>query len=592
MTRPDPLLPNGWRATGASVRLAAAATLAATLLAGCGTTGHGTADGALPQRASPVACRRLPAALADWPGLQISQAREQPADGAGHPAHCLVQGRLAERQGRDGRRYAIGFELRLPQGWTGRLLHQPQAGTVAPAYGALAVQAGLPGPSGADALARGFAVLSSDGGHDARTPAPALGLAAPQAYGADPQARVDLAHAADAAVWPLARALATRHYGEPPRFGYIAGCGEGGRRAVMAASRHPDQYDGYLAGAPALNLPRATLAQAWSLQSWLALDADPRRAFTPAQLRWVAERVLARCDALDLLVDGVVSDVRRCQRSLRFGELQCRPGDAERGSACLSPLQVQALERAFGGPQTADGDPLYAEWPLDPGIAGAQWRRWQLDSGEPAFDGLPLLAVLAGATLSQVMATPPADIGDGSAAALRDFLAGFDMDRDSGLIAAQDAQHRESALDQFTPPDVGAPQLAGLGRHGGRLLVYHGVADPVFSALDTLHWTERLQSALGLAVADQRARVFAVPGMNHCTGGPATDRFDALGALVDWVEQGRAPERIDARVDPANPELPRGWSPQRSRALCPWPRLARYAGGDVESAASFRCAMP
>lgn len=571
---------------------ATAASLAAALLAACGTPGGGSQDPGVPPRAPAVSCSRLPAALADWPGLQISRAREQAADAAGHPAHCLVQGRLAERQGSDGRRYAIGFELRLPQGWTGRLLHQPQAGTVAPAYGALAVQAGLPGPSGGDALARGFAVLSSDGGHDASAPAPALGLAAPQAFGADPQARIDLAHAADAAVWPLARALATRHYGEPPRFSYIAGCGEGGRRAVMAASRHPDHYDGYLAGAPALNLPRATLAQAWSLQSWLALDADPRRAFTPAQLRQVAERVLARCDGLDMLVDGIVADVQRCQRSLRWQDLQCRAGEAERGGACLSPLQAQALARAFSGPQTADGEPLYAEWPLDPGVAGAQWRRWQLDSGEPAFDGLPLLAVLAGATLSQVMATPPADIGDGSAAALRDFLAGFDMDRDSGAIAASDAQHPESTLDLFTPPDVVAPRLTGLARHGGRLLVYHGVADPVFSALDTLHWAERLQSALGLATADQMARVFAVPGMNHCAGGPATDRFDALGALVDWVEKGQAPARIDAQVATGNPELPRGWSARRSRPLCPWPRLARYAGGDVESAASFRCAMP
>lgn len=570
----------------------AAASLAAALLAACATPAVAPAGPGQPGSAPAVACSRLPAALADWPGLRIDRAREQPADAAGHPAHCLVQGRLAERQGHDGRRYAIGFELRLPQGWNRRLLHQPQAGRVAPAFGALAVQAGLPGPAGGDALARGFAVLSSDGGHDASAPAPALGLAAAQAFGADPQARVDLAHAADAAVWPLARALATRHYGEAPRFGYIAGCGEGGRRAVMAASRHPDHYDGYLAGAPAINLPRATLAQAWSLQSWLAVQADPRRAFTPAQLRQVAARVLARCDGLDMLVDGIVSDVQRCQRSVRLADLTCRAGEAERGAACLSPLQTAALARALAGPQTADGDALYAAWPLDPGIAGTQWRRWQLDSGEPAFDGLPLLAVLAGATLSQVMATPPADIGDGSAAALRDHLAGFDMDRDSGAIAASDAEHGESALDLFTPPDVVAPRLAGLARHGGRLLVYHGVADPVFSALDTLHWAERLQSALGLAAADQVARVFAVPGMNHCAGGPATDRFDALGALVDWVEKGQAPARIDARVDPANPELPRDWSTQRSRALCPWPRLARYAGGDTESAASFRCAMP
>lgn len=651
------------------------ATLAALtlLLPGCASRGPlYRADGLPPPpsgdgRSPPVACRQLPGALADWPGLRITEAQDQPADAAGHPAHCLVRGRLGERTGSDGRAYAIGFELRLPKGDGLRLLHQPQDGMSTPAYGTLAVQ---PGP---DALGRGIAVLTSDGGHQATAAAdPGYGLAAPQAYGAEPQARRDLAHAADADVWPLAVALATRHYGMAPKYRYIAGCGEGGRRALMAASRHPDQYDGLLAGAPALNLPRATLAQAWSLQSWMAVSADLRRAFTPAQLREVGARVLARCDALDQLADGVVADVRRCQRAFRFQDLQCpapqivaaalTPGEvaaaqpvpvknakaaagtgsgkgsgkpvgklaskavakapapvpateeellprtlaplpaaarseagralAEGPAACLSPLQVRALQRAFAGPVTQQGEPLYAAWPMDPGIAGAQWRRWQLDSAEPAFDGLPLLAVLAPATLSQVMSTPPTDLGDGSATALRDYLARLDMDRDAPAIAATDATHTESALELFTPPEVLAPRLASLARHGGKLLVYHGVADPVFSALDTLGWADRLQTALGLPAADEVARVFAVPGMNHCAGGPATDRFDALGALMDWVEQGRAPDRIEARVNPANPERPTAWSTQRSRPLCPWPRVARFAGGDVESADSFRCGPP
>ncbi|MDT7833714.1 tannase/feruloyl esterase family alpha/beta hydrolase [Aquabacterium sp. OR-4] len=664
-------------ATAPTARSGLALSLAtlSLLLPGCASQlpglGH-QADGLPPPpssngRSPPVACRQLAGALAGWPGLRITDAQDLPADAAGHPAHCLVRGRLGERTGSDGRPYAIGFELRLPRGDGQRLLHQPQDGMATPAYGTLAVQ---PGP---DALGRGIAVLTSDGGHQATAPADLrYGLAAPQAYGADAQARRDLAHAADAAVWPLALALATRHYGAAPKYRYIAGCGEGGRRALMAASRHPDHYDGLLAGAPAMNLPRATLAQAWSLQSWMAVSADLRRAFTPAQLREVGARVLARCDALDQLHDGVVGDVRRCQRAFRFQDLQCpvplaqaaamapgevaaarqgaaaaapntkpgtRPGTApaakaspktslktparplaalteeqllprtlaplpstarseagralaEGPGACLAPLQVQALQRAFGGPLTRAGEPLYAAWPMDPGIAGAQWRRWQLDSAEPAFDSLPLLAVLAPATLSQVMSTPPAALGDGSVAALRDYLARLDIDRDAPAIAASDAEHPESALALFTPPEVLEPRLASLARHGGKLLVYHGVADPVFSALDTLAWADRLHTALGLGPADEVARVFAVPGMNHCAGGPATDRFDALGALMDWVEQGRAPDRIEARVHPANPERPTGWSTQRSRPLCPWPRVARYAGGDVEAADSFRCAPP
>ena len=120
----------------------------------------------------------------------------------------------------------------------------------------------------------------------------------------------------------------------------------------------------------------------------------------------------------------------------------------------------------------------------------------------------------------------------------------------------------------------------------------HGASDPVFSLHDTLRWADRLQANLGLARANQVARVFPVPGMGHCQGGPATDQVDALGALVDWVEKGQAPDRLVARVNPANKELPASWSPQRSRPLCPHPQVVRYAGGDVESATSFRCTNP
>jgi feruloyl esterase len=180
----------------------------------------------------------------------------------------------------------------------------------------------------------------------------------------------------------------------------------------------------------------------------------------------------------------------------------------------------------------------------------------------------------------------------GAPADLVDYLARFDFDRDAPRIAATDAQFPESAMAVMTPPDADNPMLADFARKGGKLIVLHGVADPVFSVNDTLRWAERLQANLGQAKAGQVARVFAVPGMGHCQGGPATDQIDALGALVDWVEKGQAPDQLVARVNPANKELPAAWSAQRSRPLCPHPQLVRYAGGDVESAASFRCASP
>jgi feruloyl esterase len=125
---------------------------------------------------------------------------------------------------------------------------------------------------------------------------------------------------------------------------------------------------------------------------------------------------------------------------------------------------------------------------------------------------------------------------------------------------------------------------SGQRRIGGRR--------PGFWVNDTLAWAERLQHKLGPQGANAVARVFPVPGMGHCAGGPATDQFDALGALVAWVEEGKAPDRIEARVNSANRELPAAWSKQRSRPLCPWPQVARYDGGDVEAASSFRCVTP
>ncbi|MBP6902445.1 MAG: tannase/feruloyl esterase family alpha/beta hydrolase [Burkholderiaceae bacterium] len=563
-----------------SIRRNALPPLAALLLlAACGTappSGEGQPA---------VACGRMPSALRDLDGLRMVDAETVAADGQGHPAHCRISGRLHERRGDDGQRYAIGFELRLPVGWSGRLLHQPQAGRVDPAYGGLAVL------GAADALSRGIAVLSSDGGHDSSERGfQKDGAARGQAFGRDPQARADLGHAADATLWPLAQTITQRHYGQAPRWRYIAGCGEGGRRALVAASRTPEQYDGVLAGAPALHLPRAALQSAWEARVWRTVDPEPQRALSAEDLQRVAQAVLARCDAQDLLVDGLVADVARCQRSLRWTELVCGSPGAS-AATCLDRGRAAALKGVLDGAQDGQGRPLYAHWPLDPGIATPAWRQWKLDGGGADLDGEATGTVLAAASLSRVFSTPPVAV-DGTPAALRDWLLQLDLDQAAEAMAATDERHPQSALALFDPPDVLAPRLDALARRGGRVLVYHGAADPVLSLQATLRWTEALQAQLGLAQADQRARSFAVPGMGHCSGGPATDRFDALGALMAWVEQGRAPDRLEAQVDAANPELPAGWSRQRGRALCPWPRVARYAGGPPEAAGSFRCAMP
>ena len=555
--------------------LSTAAALA--LLAGCAGRPAPASGG--------VACASLPGALVGLPGLRLTQASAQPADDKGHPAHCRVQGRLNERSGIDGRSYAIGFEMRLPQGWNKRLLHQVNDGNdgvVKPALGDLGVLA-------TDALSRGFAVISSDSGHNAEDPVNSVyGLARGNVFGLDPQARRDYGYSANGALWPVAQALIERHYGEKPQRNYMAGCSNGGRHGMVAAERYADRYDGILAGAPGLNLPKAAVQHAWDIQQWKRVDADIRRAFSPADMKLVADQVVARCDGLDLLVDSMVTDIQRCQRVFRLADLQC---SGAKTANCLSAAQVQALDQSLAGPRNSRAEALYADWPFDAGMGAAGWRTWKLESSVPPWDRLPIIATLGAGSLAYTFSTPPVRT-PGTPAALLDYLARFDFDRDAPKIFVTDAVFTESAMAVMSPPDAANPRLTAFAKRGGKMLIYHGASDPVFSVNDTTAWAERLQHNLGPLAAGAVARVFVVPGMGHCQGGPATDQFDALGALVAWVEGGKAPDRLDARVNPANQELPAAWSAVRGRPLCPWPQAARYAGGDVEAAKSFRCAMP
>ena len=557
-----------------------AAAVALALLPGC-------ANRSTPGTA--LACGQLPGAVAQLPGLRpglnTTQASNQPADDKGHPAHCLVTGQINERTGVDGRRYAIAFEMRLPVGWNQRFLHQVNGGNdgvVKPALGDLGVMT-------QDALSRGFAVVSSDSGHNAEDPANlAAGLARGNAFGLDPQARRDYGYSANGAVWPVAQALIEQHYGQRPKRNYMAGCSNGGRHGMVSASRYADRYDGILAGAPGFNLPKAAVQHAWDIQSWKMVDADIRKAFSPADMKLVADRVVARCDALDQLVDGMVGDIKRCQAVFKPAELQCTGAKTD---SCLTAVQVQALARSFAGPRNARGEALYADWSFDGGIGAAGWRTWKLESSIPPWDRNPIIATMGAGSLAYVFTTPPSRIG-GTPAALVDYLARFDFDRDAPRIFATDTVFTQSPMDVMTPPDAANPTLAAFAKRGGKMIVYHGSSDPVFSVNDSLAWAERLQHNLGPIAAGAVARVFPVPGMGHCQGGPATDQFDALGALVAWVEDGKAPDRLEATVTPGNKELPSAWTAQRSRPLCPWPQVARYAGGPPEAAASFRCAAP
>lgn len=488
------------------------------------------------------------------------------------PEHCRVTGRMNDRLGIDGRPYAVGFEMRLPIDWNGRFWYQGNGGidgSVVPATGALG------GGPLTHALAQGFAVLSSDAGHPA-----AYG----PTFGFDPQARLDYGYQAVGTLTPMAKAAINIAYGKGPDRSYIGGCSNGGRHTLVAAARYADQYDGFLAGAPGFNLPLAALANIWGAQRYASVaTGDPatpaglETAFTTAERRTVAAAVLQRCDKLDGVRDGLVQNTRVCQRVFDLGrDVPTCPG--ERDGSCLSQEQKLAIGPIFRGARASEGR-FYASFPYDPGIGGA---------GVPFWEFVAPLVLDSGAVGVIFKVPPTADaLTDGPA-----FALNLDIDTALAQLFTTNATFTESAMQFMTPPDPA--NLGDLSKRGAKILVYHGVSDPIFSIDDTTRWWRGLNRASG-GRADDFARVFPVPGMNHCAGGPATDQADFITPLVKWVEHGHAPKRIVAsargpgNAGGVNPEVPADWAPDRTRPLCPYPSIARYVRGNVEKASSFAC---
>jgi feruloyl esterase len=493
-------------------------------------------------------------------------------------AHCLVKGKMKERKGADGQDYAIGFEMRLPQAWNGRFYYQANGGidgVVQPAQGALG------GGPITGALAQGFAVISSDAGHTARQN---------PRFGAEPQARADYGYRAVGTLTPMAKALITAAYGKAPERSYIGGCSNGGRHTLVAAARYGSHFDGYLVGAPGYRLPNAALAQLWAAPQWKALAtpdatiahpfnpsariADLGSALTAAERQTVARAITERCDALDGARDGIVADTVACQAAFNL-ERDVPTCRAERGGQCLTAAQKRLLGAVYAGGRTPSGQMIYSTFPWDTGIAAANWAQWK-------FVNSQVLDPAAG----YIFMTPPRSLDP------------FAVDVDGGFkaIFATDANFGESADTVMTPPGKDNPtNLAPLRARGAKILLYHGVSDAIFSADDTVAFMQRLDRALGGRSGDF-ARYFPVPGMAHCNGGPATDQFDALTPLVRWVEEGVAPATITARArgpgsaGGVNAEVPSDWAANRSRPLCPWPSVARYAGsGPLDDAGSFNC---
>jgi hypothetical protein len=507
----------------------------------------------------------------------VQPAMLRPDEAAPIPAHCEVRGVLDLRTGVDGTSYAIRYHLRLPKEWNGRFLFQGGGGT----NGVVGDALGQVGAGRPLAIADGYAIVSQDSGHDNQiNNDPDHGGVT--AFGRDPVARAAYGGTSLKRVTDAAKSVIGRMYGRPAARSYFYGCSKGGQEGMVLAQRYPDAFDGIVAAAPGFALPRAALAQVWDVQTFAAVapgGPDPldfRRlasTFNDAQLAAVRTAILAACDADDGLRDGIVVRFDRCTTARVVPELKRLSCGAE--GPCLSDPQIEALVRSLNGPRDAAGRPLYASWPWDAGVGAAGWRVWKL--GSPRMPGLDI--VTGGPALASIFTVPTTAVRDDPEAFL-DYELGFDFERDAARIYATDATFRTSAWEDLSAV---SDDLDAFRKHGGKLIVPHGASDPVFSVYDTLDWYARVDRRYAGSAA-KFARVFPVPGMNHCAGGPATDSFDAFGALVDWVEHHRAPDRLIASAGPAT-----SW-PGRTRPLCPYPQAAIYKGrGSIEQAANFVC---
>jgi len=503
------------------------------------------------------------------------------------PAHCALVGTMRERSGVDGQRYAIRFHLRLPVAWNGRFFFSGGGGTngeLGDAIGRLT--AALP------ALVQGYAVLSQDSGHDNATNSdPARGGAT--AFGFDPQARADYGGTSLQPVTLAARAAIRQFYGSDPRKSYFVGCSKGGQEGMMLAQRYPDLFDGIVAAAPGFSLPKAAIAEAWNTQAFASVVqaagkpvtlANLRASFSMGDLALVGQAVRTACDGLDGTTDGLVAAVGQCTSAKVLPQLRASLCKGAKAEGCLSGPQIDALVRIHDGARDSKGRQIYPGFPWDAGWADMGWRIWML--GTPDGSVPPINVAMGLPALASVFMTPPTLAG-ATPDALLAWAMQLDMDRAAAGIAAVAPPFTRSAWD-----DVGAraSDLDAFRARGGKLIVPHGVSDPVFSVNDTLGWWQEVDARYR---GDAKAfvRVFPVPGMGHCQGGPATDQYDAFGALVQWVEEGKRPDQLMGTAGPMS-----GLNGIK-RPLCAAPAIARrqtaQAGAQEDPAVvQIACTQP
>jgi feruloyl esterase len=401
------------------------------------------------------------------------------------------------------------------------------------------------------AVAKGYAGAVTDTGHKSSDGAQwALN---------EPDKVADWGHRANHLTALFAKELVADYYGRPATRAYFQGCSNGGRDALMEARRYPDDYDGIIAGDPAADWTGMTASFLWNYQT---LFLTPGASGLATKIKLVNDAVLAKCDGLDGVKDGVLENPGEC----RFdpAELQCKSGDSP---DCLTPAEVIALRKIHSGPGLRDGRTVFPGFPVG-GEAIPDNRNGWIDRSK---NGIFVL----GAEFYRWMV-----YGDPNWAPER-----FQLDQDYPMAKAR--------LGPIV--DANDPDLRLFSRRGGKLILYHGWYDGAVSPEATISYFEAVRRRLGASAAADHVRLFMAPGMAHCGFGPGANAFDMLTPLDQWVTHGVAPERIIATKYDDDFSAFKGLpaKPLKTHPLCAWPKTAHYDGaGSTDDAASFTCRAP
>jgi acetyl esterase/lipase len=421
------------------------------------------------------------------------------------PAHCRIEGRISPEPGSD-----IRFEVWLPlSGWNGRLYGAGNGGF----GGDISYVPGLAG-----AIQRGAAGVSTDTGH--------TGGAEDGSWAKGQLARLkDYGYRAVHLSAVDAKAIAAAFYGHAPSKAYFTSCSNGGRQGLIEAQRYPEDYDGIIAGAPAFDWTGVAADFIWNTRALRAQDASIPTSKLPA----LQAAVRKACSG-----DHFVNDPRTCK--FDPGSMLCASGDSD---SCLTAPQVGALRKIYAGPSTANGVSIY------PGFSASGAEIGTLPGS--GWDGWILAPPGRGSNQEKY----PREMLANFTTTLKTDVEHFDFDRDYPVFKAELAP-----LINATDAD-----LHRFAEHGGKLILWHGWADPALPPLRTVEYFERVRTTMGAKTADNMLRLFMVPGVQHCLGGPGPNSFGQFGAsthsanpeedlslaLERWVETGSAPKDLLAR---------------------------------------------